>query len=252
MSSSVTSPELRACPVLGVRVHGLTQGEAITLIETFVVSGNIHQVVTVNPEYVVMAQQNAAFRSVLNNADLALVDGIGLSWATWALGCGWAQRIPGVDLVDALAALAAEKEYRIFLLGARAGVAEGAARALQQRYPGLFVAGTYAGSPKMEDEETIRIQIQAAEPHILFVAYGAPAQDLWIQQMLPRLGVPVAMGVGGAFDYLSGVLPRAPGWMRKLGLEWLYRLYREPQRWRRMLRLPHFAWMVLRQRLQQR
>lgn len=238
--------------ILGVQVHRVTRGQALALIETFIASGQSHHVVTVNPEYVVMAQQDAAFRQMLNQADLALVDGVGLAWASWLLGHGWAPRIPGVDLMDWLAALAAEREYRIFLLGAKPGVAEEAAQDLQQRYPGLYVTGSYAGSPDPAEDAAILARIATAEPHLLFVAFGAPAQDIWIRRMLPRLGVPVAIGVGGAFDFLSGLVPRAPRWMRVLGLEWCFRLFKEPWRWRRMLRLPYFAWLVVRQRLKDR
>jgi N-acetylglucosaminyldiphosphoundecaprenol N-acetyl-beta-D-mannosaminyltransferase len=135
--------------------------------------------------------------------------------------------------------------YRLFLLGAAPGVAETAGQRLQELAPGLVIAGTYAGSPGPSEEYEIIERLRAAQADVLCVAYGAPAQELWIYRNLARLPVAVAMGVGGAFDFITGRQQRAPVRMQKLGLEWLYRLYRQPWRWRRMLALPHFALKVL-------
>ena len=235
--------------ILGVSVHNIARSQVLSLAEDFVRSGTPHHLVTVNPEYLVMAQSNRKFHDVLNQADLALIDGAGLAWGAWILGYGKPQRLPGVDVVDWLSGLATDRGLRVFFLGAMPGVAETAAAVLLRKYPKLNVAGTYAGSPNPSDEQTIIERIEAAKPHLLFVAFGAPAQDLWIHRMQPRLQIPVAMGVGGTFDYLSGTVQRAPRWMQSLGLEWCYRLFREPWRWRRMLRLPYFVWLIVLQRL---
>lgn len=231
--------------ILGVALDNLTQREALRRLANFIESGQPHHVVTVNPEFVMIARNDAEFRHVLKTADLVLADGIGLIWASRLLGQPLKERVTGVDTTDRLAALAAEKGYRMFLLGAREGVSAAAGDVLQQRYPGLMVAGAYAGTPSLEDESDIVERVRTAAPHILLVAYGAPEQDLWIRRNLASLGVPLAMGVGGAFDFISGRVPRAPRWMQRAGLEWLYRLIREPKRWRRMLRLPRFALLVL-------
>jgi N-acetylglucosaminyldiphosphoundecaprenol N-acetyl-beta-D-mannosaminyltransferase len=124
-------------------------------------------------------------------------------------------------------------------------VAEAAARILSSRYPGLQVVGTFAGSPADEEAQGIIARIRQARPDVLFVAYGAPAQDLWIARHREALGVPVMMGVGGAFDHIAGVRRRAPLWVQRLNLEWLFRLITQPWRWRRQLALPQFAWLVL-------
>jgi len=124
-------------------------------------------------------------------------------------------------------------------------VAERAAQRLTQKYPNLQIVGTYAGSPRPEEEDEIVGLVRAAHPDALFVAYGAPAQDLWIARNLHRLGVPVCMGVGGTFDFIAGVVPRAPDWVQRLGLEWSYRLLRQPWRWRRQLALARFVTLVL-------
>ena len=245
-NSSPTGSSLR---FLGVRLDNLTRTEALARLTAFAASGTPHHVVTVNPEFVVQAQDCPEFARVLNDADLALADGAGLALAARLLGSRLAARIPGADLVDALAAMAAVANHSMFLLGAAPGVAADAAAALQQRHRGLIIAGAFAGSPAAGEANAIVTMVAAAKPHFLFVAYGSPQQDLWIRRNLDRLGVPVCMGVGGAFDYLSGRVPRAPRWMRSAGLEWAYRLAREPWRWRRMVRLPRFLVLVALQRL---
>ena len=115
---------------------------------------------------------------------------------------------------------------------------------LNARHPGLRIVGTYAGSPSVEEEDAIVARVRAVQPDMLFVAYGAPRQDLWIRRNLQRLEVPVCMGIGGTLDFVAGVAKRAPRWMRRVGLEWLYRLVQQPWRWRRMMVLPKFAWLV--------
>ena len=236
--------------ILGVRVDDVTQEETLHRIERFVHVGRPHQIVTVNPEFIVAAQGDGEFREILNAAALALPDGIGIVWASHLLGPHHPlrERVAGSDLVAEIAALAARCSYRLFLLGAAPGVAEEAAWTLCTQNPGLTIAGTYAGSPSPDEEEGIVARVREARPHILLVAYGAPAQDKWIARNLARLDVPVCMGVGGALDFIAGVAMRAPAWMQRLGLEWLHRLWHEPWRWRRMLALPTFVWLVMRER----
>jgi N-acetylglucosaminyldiphosphoundecaprenol N-acetyl-beta-D-mannosaminyltransferase len=160
------------------------------------------------------------------------------------LGVRLRERVTGVDLLEAFTGLAAERGFRIYLLGAPPGVARAAGEALVRRHPGLVVAGSYAGSPATEAAETILARLAAARPDALFVAFGSPAQERWLAARRGQLGAAVAIGVGGALDMLAGRVPRAPHWMRRAGLEWLYRLWRQPWRWRRMLALPHFAVLV--------
>jgi N-acetylglucosaminyldiphosphoundecaprenol N-acetyl-beta-D-mannosaminyltransferase len=231
--------------ILGVRVDDVTMDEALARLQRMVAHGGSHQVVTVNPEFIMRAQDDATFRRVLAEADLAIPDGQGLLWAARYLGRPLRQRVAGSDLAPALADLAGQRGYRLFLLGAAPGVAERAAAVLERRHPGVQIVGTYAGSPAPAEEEAIVARIRATRPDFLLVAYGAPAQDLWIHRNQPRLQVPVAIGVGGTLDFIAGVRKRAPVWMQRLGLEWLFRLIQEPRRWRRMLALPRFAWRVL-------
>ncbi len=239
------SVERSTVTILGVPIDRLSRAQAVETMGRFAQSGAPHHVVTVNPEFIMAARRNPDFRAALAEADLALPDGIGVVWASRLLGRPVAERITGVDTVRSLARFAAERRLRPFLLGAAEGVAEEAARLLCQANPGLEIAGVYAGSPRPADEDAIVAMIQAAHPDMLFVAYGAPQQDLWIVRTRQRLGVPLAMGVGGTLDFIAGRRRRAPRWMQTLGIEWLFRLAQEPSRWRRMLALPRFAGLVL-------
>lgn len=242
---------MKAVEILGVRVHAVTMPEALERVATFVAEGPSHQVVTVNPEFVMAARRNPAFHQVLNQADLAIPDGIGLVWAARLLyGRGaLPERVAGVDMVERLAEAGAQRGWRLYFLGAAEGVADRAAQVLAQRYPGLSVAGAFAGSPAEAEAEALIARVRAVRPDILFVAYGAPAQDMWIARYRDKLQVPVAMGVGGAFDFIAGVARRAPRWVQQAGLEWLHRLIYQPWRWRRMTALPRFAALVAWQRL---
>ena len=238
--------------VLGVRVDRVTREQALERIERMIAAcrasdaeQRCQQVVTVNTEFVMAAQRDSAFREAINRAALVVADGIGIVWASYPGKARVPERITGTDTVEALAKHCAASGYRMYLLGAAPGVAEQAAARLQAIAPGLIIAGTYAGSPAPEAEDAIIERIRAANADVLCVAYGAPAQDLWIYRNLARLPVAVAMGVGGAFDFLSGRQRRAPRIMQRIGLEWLYRLYREPWRWRRMLAIPRFMLYVL-------
>ena len=230
--------------VLGVRVDCLDMGAALERIEELVGLGGHHQVVTVNPEFVMSAQKDPEFSKVLESADLCLADGIGVVWAARRQGCELSGPVPGVDLLPPLAALCARGGFRLFLLGAAPGVAAELAARLRNDHPSLEVAA-HAGSPDpSSDDETVGL-IRAHKAQVLLVAFGAPKQDLWIARLKDRLAVSVAIGVGGAFDYLTGRVPRAPVWMRRAGLEWLHRLANQPWRIRRMVVLPAYAIKVL-------
>jgi len=235
--------------VLGVPVDALTWDELLDVIAGWIAARDrLHQICTVGPEFVMIAQEDAAFGGVLQSADLCVADGVGLLWAARYLGRPLPERITGSDGVPLIARRAAREGWRLFLLGAAPGVAEQAAARLRDANPGLQIAGTYAGSPSPAEEDAVVERVNASGADILFVAYGAPRQDLWIARNAGRLRVAVALGVGGTFDFIAGRVPRAPRWMQRLGLEWVYRLYREPWRWRRMRRLPRFVWAVARYR----
>ena len=232
--------------ILNVRVDDVTYDETLALVERFVAERAPHQICTVNAEFIMTAQRDDAFRRVINSAALCIPDSAGVLWAARRLGHPLRERVAGSDMVGTIAARAAERGWRVYFLGAAPGVADKAAAILQTRNPGLVVAGVFAGSPAPAEYDAIVARIRAAQPDVLFVAFGAPAQDMWIARNQPVLQVPVAMGIGGSLDFIARVARRAPVWMQRLGLEWLYRLVREPWRWRRQLALPRFVWRVWR------
>lgn len=238
---------MKRVAVLGVPVDLVTQSEAVQWVADAVKDSRPRQVVTVNPELVMHSRRNPALAAVLSGADLCVPDGTGVVWAARRRGLTLPARVTGVDLIPALAARGASAGWRFFLLGGRPGVAEATAAVLGRQHPRLIVAGTLAPSAELVNDVATAAAVRAAATDVLLVAYGAPAQELWIARNLERTGAAVAIGVGGAFDFLSGRAPRAPTWMRRHSLEWLHRLIRQPWRWRRMVALPQFVGLVLRE-----
>ncbi len=232
----------RRIKILGVAINDTTEAEALATVASYIAKRGPHQVVTVNPEFVMEARRNAAFRRVLAAADLATPDGIGIVLAARLRGERFRARVTGIGLVRAIARDAAGRGWRLFLLGAAPGVAERAAAALRDDHPGLVVVGCHAGSPRPDDEAAIRQLVLVARPDVLLVAYGHPAQELWIARNQPLLRVPVAIGVGGTFDELAGVVRPTPALVQRLGLKWAYRLWQQPQRLPRIIdAVPRFA-----------
>ncbi len=221
--------------ILNTNVHALTNAQTLALIEAFIASGQPHQLCTVNPEFVVAAQKDTEFQNIINQATLAMPDGIGLLKAANFLNATpLPERVPGSDLVVRLAELSHRKGYSIYFLGAKEGVAQQAIDRLKDDYPRLKIAGHFSGSPALADNEVIIQRILLTKPDILLVAYGAPKQDKWIARNLEQLQIPVCIGVGGSFDFLAGTVKRAPVWIQNIHLEWLHRLVMEPWRWRRI------------------
>jgi N-acetylglucosaminyldiphosphoundecaprenol N-acetyl-beta-D-mannosaminyltransferase len=237
-------PQVR---VLGVRVDVVDEAAFLARAADWVAARTPRQVVTINPEFVMRARADARFAAVLETADLATPDGVGVIWAARRKGVLIPERVGGADVAVPLARQCARLGHRLFLLGGAAGVADEAARRLQQQVPGLIIAGTFSGSPDPgADEETVG-RVREARPDVVLVAYGSPAQDFWIARNKERIGAPVLMGVGGTLDYLAGVQRRAPALLRRLWLDWAFRLVTQPWRWRRMLALPRFVLAVLRE-----
>jgi N-acetylglucosaminyldiphosphoundecaprenol N-acetyl-beta-D-mannosaminyltransferase len=237
---------VRSIEVLGCRVDDVTMDEAVALCERAIAHGRPAHVVTPNAEIVVAAQRVADLRELINRSVLSVPDGAGLLLAGRLLGTPLREQVTGTDLSYRLAERAAARGYRLFLLGAQPGVAAAAAAALRRRYPALEVAGTFAGRAGPEGDAETRAAVAAAgRVDVLLVAYGAPRQERWIARNQAALGVPLALGIGGVFDFMSGRVPRAPAWLRRAGFDWLYRLARQPWRWRRQLALPRFVGLVL-------
>ncbi|MFA7681979.1 MAG: WecB/TagA/CpsF family glycosyltransferase [Candidatus Peribacteraceae bacterium] len=227
----------------GIPIDAVTAVEALTHIQHMLFGGHLkrffhvggqYHIATPNSEMLVEAGRNPAFKEVLRHTSLNIPDSAGLLWMARLTGQHLPERVTGVDTVTALCATL-DARHPVFLLGAAPGVAQRAAETLRQKNPSLTIAGTYSGSPRNDDAPAILDRIRAAKPHLLLVAFGAPAQDLWIAKHLAELpSVRVAMGIGGTFDFLAGAQKRAPQWMQHTGFEWLYRLYKEPKRLKRI------------------
>jgi N-acetylglucosaminyldiphosphoundecaprenol N-acetyl-beta-D-mannosaminyltransferase len=232
--------------VLGVRVDDVTYAEALDVLLGAIESRTSRVVTTPNPEFVMLARRDAAFRAALNRSALNIPDGIGLVLAARMAGDRLREHVQGTDLVLMLAAESARRGYAWYLLGGEGDAAARTAAALSGRYPGLRIVGAEPGSPLTQDDARTRETIAAAGTvDVLLVAYGAPKQELWLDRNLAALGIPVGIGVGGVFNYLSGSTPRAPRWVRRLHFEWLHRLTTQPWRWRRQLALPRFALLAV-------
>lgn len=232
--------------ILGLPVDNISYVQWMNLIDKWVKTGTrTHHVCTTNPEFMMMAQHDPNFRHILKRADLCVPDGSGLLWAAKLMKSPLKERVTGSDGVPRIAKEAAKRDWKLFFLGAAEGIAEEAAQILMAENLGLQVVGTYSGSPSAEEEEDLVNRVNASGADILLVAYGAPEQDKWIARNMPRLNVKMAMGVGGTFDFIVGRIARAPQWMQDYHLEWLFRLYKEPWRIWRIMRLPRFVFAVI-------
>jgi len=226
--------------LLGVRINTFSPQEVIETVDRFFSTKNKHYIVTPNPEFLVLAHRDSQFKDILNYADIAIPDGIGLLMAAKLMGKRL-RRFTGVDLVWYLCEFAQIRQLPIFLLGGFQNTAVDAAATLRRHFPNLLIAGTNdggavdaAGLP--DHNEQLIHEINAAKPKIIFVAFGHGKQERWIFKNLDRLdSVQLAVGVGGALDFLAGRVNRAPEIIQRLGLEWLYRLVSQPWRWRRIV-----------------
>lgn len=229
--------------ILGTPVDMLSLREAAGRIEEYIGQGVPRLVVTANPEIIMLARRDAGFGEILAKADMVTADGIGVVVAARILGVPLRERVTGIDLSRELFLAAGRKGYRIYLLGARPGVAEQAARNLAGEFPGIRIVGCHDGY--FSDDGPVVADIKAKAPDILLVALGMGKQEKWVWRHKAGLGVPVSIGVGGSLDVYAGIARRAPLWMQKLGIEWLYRLLRQPSRFWRMLALPYFLALVI-------
>ena len=231
--------------ILGIGIDPVTMMEASARIERFIAEGVPRVVVTADASGIVAAQSDAQWRDILLGADLVTPDSAGIVWASRRVGSAIADRVSGVDLVDEICRLSAKKGHRLFFLGARPGVAEQAADRMRLHHPGANIVGTQHGYFSQDDENGIVEHIREAKPDVLFVAMGIPRQEKFIVAHLYEMAAKVSIGVGGSFDVLSGSVRRAPRLLRKLRLEWLWRLILNPRKWRKALSLPTFVWRVI-------
>lgn len=231
--------------MMGCAVDNLDMEESLAVVEGFICSGRPHQHVVVNVDKIVKASRDPGLRRIINDCDLINADGMPVVWASRLLGKPLKERVTGVDLFEALMARAAQKGWRVFLLGAREEVVSGVARLYPARYPGLTIAGYRNGYWSKAEEEEVVAQIGAARPDILFVAISSPTKEAFLARYQAAMKVPFAMGVGGTFDVAVGHVKRAPVWMQKAGLEWFYRFLQEPRRMFRRYFIEDMAFVAL-------
>ncbi len=223
--------------VLGVHFDNVTLSDAIQQGFQMVGGTGFRYVVTPNPEFIMDAQKNEKFQQVLNGADLVIPDGIGVLYAAKILGTPLQSRVPGIDFASGvLKAMDENGGGRVFLLGAKPGVAQLAGENIAKDYPNLTICGTQDGYFK--DSAPVVEQIKLAQPDLLFVCLGAPKQEYFMAELGAETGAKLAIGLGGALDVFAGQVERAPEGWQKCGMEWAYRLKKEPWRIKRMARLP--------------
>lgn len=260
--------------ILNVKINSVSQKEVLDNIKSFLLSDGQHYIVTLNPEMVVEAQRNRHFKDVINRADLSIADGIGILIANRFLnGERLPERIKGIDLMLAICASEFLKDHKIYLLGAGKDIAERTAEVLRNKYQNSNIVGAEEGMPKEITNDKLQMtnkfpisniqypildydkinnalidRINSAKPDIIFVAFGAPKQELWISENIRKIpSVRLAAGIGGSFDFISGKKKRAPVLIQKMGLEWLWRFIIEPKRiWRIYNATIKFTWQVLR------
>lgn len=231
--------------ILDISLDKVNYDDALDKIRTFLNDNETKTVVTPNAEIIMNAQKNLEFKKAINTADMVLPDGIGVVLASKILGDPLKERTTGFDLMIKILKVAHENRNSVFLLGGKPGVADKAADKINKEYPCVNIVGVQHGYFSKSEEEKIVEKIRKASPDFLFVAMGAPKQELFMVKYKNQLGCKVAMGVGGSLDVISGKVKRAPVFMQKAGLEWLYRLIKQPSRFKRIGALPMFLIKVL-------
>lgn len=239
---------MKSPTLLDVPISGLNEAEIKQQLKTFLKGSSFNHVATVNPEFLVEAHKNKAFKKLLNHTALNVCDGFGISFWIKILYKKNITRITGVSLAETLCAMAAEQQKSVYFLGGFS-VAEKAADLMNHKHPTLKVAGFEDGNPK-----TLSPALKQAQPDIIFVAFGAPTQELWIDKFKVDLEhTKIAIGIGGTFDFWTGKAIRAPKLMQKIGLEWLWRLITQPKRFKRIYNaVVRFSYLALQEKFQGR
>ncbi|HET9529727.1 MAG TPA: WecB/TagA/CpsF family glycosyltransferase [Blastocatellia bacterium] len=248
-SSFVNRSQARRVTLCGIPVDDLSEDETVAAIDRLIASGAAHHMTVVNAAKIVAASRDEELRQAILESSLVTADGMSVVWASRLLGARLRGRVTGIDMFERLVEHAAGRGLRVYLLGAREPSVRGTVERLIARHPSLIVAGWRDGYFAPNESETIAREIRESRADILFVARGTPAQEKWIRAYIKATGARFALGVGGSFDHVSGLARRAPVFLQRAGLEWLYRLAREPRRlWRRYLvGNTTFIWLVAKQ-----
>lgn len=231
--------------IMGCHVDNLSMEDTLQTIEGFIASGKPHQHVVVNVDKIVKAQKDPELRRIINECALINADGMPIVWASRLLGKPLKERVAGVDLFEALMIRAAEKGWRVYLLGAKEEIVSRVKDIYSTRHPNLVFAGYRNGYWKPEQEAAIVDEIAAAKADLLFVAISSPKKEQFLGAYQAQMRIPFAMGVGGTFDVAAGKVKRAPIWMQKTGLEWFYRFLQEPRRMYRRYFIEDMAFIGL-------
>ena len=244
--------KVNVCRVL---IDNVTMQESLDAIENLIVIGKPSYVTTPNIDHIMLYNNNPEFAKCYDETSLCLADGMPILWAAKFLGTPLKAKVSGSDLVPRICELANHKGYKLFFLGGRPGAADAAIKKLRTTLLNLKIVGSYAPPFGFEKDESelrkIVSMIKDAKPDILFVGLGAPKQEKWINKYYQELGVPVSLGVGVTFEFIAGIVKRAPLWMQQAGLEWFWRLCMEPGRlWKRyLIDDMQFFGLVLKQKL---
>ena len=236
---------LKQVEILGVNVNSLTMAQAVEAVQQFIAEKKVALVATANAEMLMRATQDEELKDILNQADLVVPDGAGTVWAAGHLGEPMPERVAGFDLAQELMREAPSRGDRVYFFGSAPGVADKAKAKAEELYPGIQVVGVRNGFFSEADEPQIIADIRAAKPDILLAALGVPKQEKWLKKHMQELQVPVSIGVGGTLDVMAGVMERAPLWMQKAKLEWLFRGLKQPSRAGRLLALPKLVLKVV-------
>lgn len=234
--------------ILGVQVDAVTMAQSVERVAKLIAAGNPSMVATANAEMLLRATHDDELKTILNAASLVVPDGAGTVWAANYLGKHMPERVAGADLVLELMKVAPAKSWKFFLFGSAPGIADKAKAKAESLCPGLEIVGTRNGYFTAADEPEIIAQIKSSQPDILLAALGVPKQEKWLFAHMNELGVPVSIGVGGTLDVMAGAVKRAPLWMQRARLEWLFRAMLQPSRAGRLLALPKFVLKVHKQK----
>ena len=235
--------------ILGVNVDAVTMAQAVERVINLIAEKNSSMVATANAEMLLNATHDDELKKILNAASLVVPDGAGTVWAARHLGKFMPERVAGFDLVQELMKIAPARDIKFFLFGAAPGIADKAKLKAETLYPGIKIVGTRNGYFKPADEPEIINQIKNSRADILLAALGVPKQEKWLFKYKDELRIPVSIGVGGTFDVMAGIVKRAPLWMQKARLEWLFRAMLQPSRAGRLIALPKFVFKVHKQKV---
>lgn len=235
--------------LLGCPIDNLSLEETVSHIEEFIKSGKPHQYIAINADKIVKMRKDPEFRDILFKSDLNIVDGQPLMWVSRLFGKPVKQRYGGLDIIDAFAAVSEKKGYGIYFLGAREEIVSDVVKKYKDLFPGLKISGWRNGYWKADEEGEVVEDIISSRPDVLFFAMGSPRKEVFLRKYIDKMGIPFVMGVGGAFDIIAGKTKRAPLWMQKMGIEWMFRVLQEPGRlWKRyLIGNSIFIWLVLKE-----